>query len=1401
MLFSWIPRLFQSQRTPFRRICRSGQRPRLNAFRPTFECLESRVVPAFLAPAIYPTGVSPAAIAVGDFNNDGKQDIVTVSNTSIGSASVLLGNGNGTFQAPIYSPAGTAPNTVAVADFDGDGKLDLVVGGPAYLAILKGNGDGTFQAPLQIVGIATHISTPDLNNDGHPDLVATSIGGAGGAVETLMNHGDGTFAPPVFLSVGANDEDVKAADLNHDGNQDLVIANQSSGDMVTILMGNGDGTFQPARNYYGGSAPRRVELGDFDHDGNLDIVDLNSYSFASTSILMGNGDGTFQPPTTYGLNVSPNDLEVDDFNGDGNLDLFEPTGQGYEVEMGRGDGSFYTPIHYSALAVNGGQSATGDFNGDGSPDVATTVPGGSVSGSVAVYINANNGAATLAGATAMTISTPATAVAGQAFPVTVTAVDGNGNPATGFTGTIAISDSSQALAQPFSYTFSAADAGTHTFANPLYVNSAGVHTVTATSPFLPTASTQLTILPAAATRFTVAAPPSSTAGSSVNVTATAYDIYGNVATNYVGTVALSSSDVQAALPAAYGFTAADSGMHIFSATLKTAGPQTITARDSAKAISGTSTAIQVAPVAASTLRVTGGGGFVGSAHTVTVTGRDLYGNVATSYNGTIHLSSSDPNTTVSADIALTNGVGTFQVTPMTLGTQTLTATDTTSASLTGTETITVTPGWAARFTMTPLTSVVAGTSQSFTVTAYDAFGNVSTVYTGFVLVGASDPRAGSFYYGFTAADAGVHAFSMVLKTAGTQSISVTDYQNTAVAVKQSGIVVTPAAAAWLSVSTLQGTTAGVAQSLTVTAYDSYGNVATGYTGTVAFSSSDAQATLPAAYTFSAADAGQAAFSMAFKTSGGQSFSLQDTANAANPAFNSLQKDISISAAATAGFIFQVPSNLTAGVTFAATVSAVDTYGNVTTSYTGTVTFASSDLQAGLPANYNYSAAEGGKHTFGFLLKTAGTQSITAQDTVNAATASTPAGVLIKPAAASAFVASFPATTTAGAAQPFTVTAYDSYGNVATGYTGTLTFSSSDIQAGLPANYTFTNKDAGVHSFNATLKTAGTQSITFTDTLNTALSATLSGISVTASTTAGSFLVTGFPATTAGVAQSFTVTVRDALGNMATGYTGTVTFSSSDVQAGLPASYTFTAADAGAHTFMATLKTAGTQSLTVKDTAVATAVGSETGITVSASATVASLSVSGFPATTTGVAHSFTVTARDAFGNLSAGYIGTVALSSSDVQAGLPASYTFTAADAGVHTFTATLKTAGTQSLTVRDSATSSIVGSQTGIAVSAAAAVRFVMSLPTSVTQGVGFKFTVTVLDAYGNVATGYRGKVHLSSTDAKAGTSDYTFSSSDNGVHVFSFTFSTLGNQTLTIGDSSNGSLSGTAQVNVVAK
>ena len=113
-------------------------------------------------------------------------------------------------------------------------------------------------------------------------------------------------------------------------------------------------------------------------------------------------------------------------------------------------------------------------------------------------------------------------------------------------------------------------------------------------------------------------------------------------------------------------------------------------------------------------------------------------------------------------------------------------------------------------------------------------------------------------------------------------------------------------------------------------------------------------------------------------------------------------------------------------------------------------------------------------------------------------------------------------------------------------------------------------------------TVGTQTITATDVADPTLTGTVS--SDATPPVAALFAVAGYPATTAGVANTFTVTVRDTIGQVATGYTGTVFFSSSDVQAGLPASYTFTAADAGVHTFTATLRTAGTQSITVRDVA-------------------------------------------------------------------------------------------------------------------------------------------------------------------------------------------------------------------------
>ncbi|HEV3138186.1 MAG TPA: metallophosphoesterase, partial [Pirellulales bacterium] len=287
----------------------------------------------------------------------------------------------------------------------------------------------------------------------------------------------------------------------------------------------------------------------------------------------------------------------------------------------------------------------------------------------------------------------------------------------------------------------------------------------------------------------------------------------------------------------------------------------------------------------------------------------------------------------------------------------------------------------------------------------------------------------------------------------------------------------------------------------------------------------------------------------------------------------------------------------------------------------------------------------------------------------------------------------PATVTAGNVANVTVRALDSSGNPATQYRGTIHFISSDGQAGLPANYTFTPGDDGVHTFSTTLKTAGGQSLTATDIANSAIFGTQT-ITVQPAA-AGSLRVAGLPSPIrAGVAGTFTVTAVDAYGNIATAYRGVIHFSSSDSKASVPANYTFTAGDAGVHTFSATLKTSGSQSLIATDTTTSSIAGTE-GITVQ-SAAAASLRVAGFPSPIQpGAAASFTVTALDAYGNIATGYRGAIHFSSTDTKAILPANYTFIAGDGGVHTFSATMNTTGNQSLTATDTATSTIAGSQT----------------------------------------------------------------------------------------------------------
>ena len=485
--------------------------------------------------------------------------------------------------------------------------------------------------------------------------------------------------------------------------------------------------------------------------------------------------------------------------------------------------------------------------------------------------------------------------------------------------------------------------------------------------------------------------------------------------------------------------------------------------------------------------------------------------------------------------------------------------------------------------------------------------------------------------------------------------------------------------------------------------------------------------------------------------------------------------------------------MVAGVAGSFTVTAFDPYGNLATNDDATVNFSSSDSQATLPAG---STLTDGTGSFSATLKTAGTQSISASDGTASGTQS---GITVSPAATRQFlVTGFPSPTTAGVAGSFTVTAEDPYGNATPAYNGKVKFTSSDGQASLPAK---TKLTGGTGSFTATLSTAGTQSITATDTATTTITGSQAGITVNPA--AAAKLVFGQKPSdaTAGVAISpaVTVMVEDQFNNLVTGDGSTVTLT---LSAGTFEGGSSTAAASavnGVATF-GSLKIDAAGKYTVSATdGTLTGTGASNKFTISPAAT-STLVVTGFPSpVTAGTAGTITVTAEDAFGNTTPDYLGTVHFTSTDGQASLPSDYTFKTGNHGTHTFNATLKTAGTQSITATDTAAGTITGSQTGITVNPAAASKLIISAPSSVASGTPFSITVTAVDNYGNVATGYTGTVTFTSSDKQAVLpGDYTFSAADSGVHAFTVTLAKLGNQTITVRDTATKSINGTATVTV---
>ena len=208
---------------------------------------------------------------------------------------------------------------------------------------------------------------------------------------------------------------------------------------------------------------------------------------------------------------------------------------------------------------------------------------------------------------------------------------------------------------------------------------------------------------------------------------------------------------------------------------------------------------------------------------------------------------------------------------------------------------------------------------------------------------------------------------------------------------------------------------------------------------------------------------------------------------------------------------------------------------------------------------------------------------------------TPNGVTALMAVPTLAVSGLPSPTVAGVAHNLTVAAKDAHGNTATGYTGTVHFTSSDPAATLPADYTFMATDAGIHVFSVRLKTAGTRSVTAADTVTASITGGQSAIVVNPGSATHLAVVGLASPRSQGAVGSVTVAAKDAYGNTATGYTGTVHFTSTDSKAVLPVNYAFTAADAGIHAFTngVTLNTYSSQTVTATDTITASITGSET----------------------------------------------------------------------------------------------------------------------------------------------------------------------------------------------------------------
>lgn len=562
---------------------------------------------------------------------------------------------------------------------------------------------------------------------------------------------------------------------------------------------------------------------------------------------------------------------------------------------------------------------------------------------------------------------PASAVAGSSFSYTVTAKDSTNATVTDYAGTVSFHSSDTGATLP-------ADAmltnGTGSFDATLF--EAGAQTITAEDTVMVSVdgtSNTITVDPAAASDLVVSAPASATVGTAVNVSITAEDPYGNVATSYSGLVHLTSSDGAATLAADAMLT---NGVGTRSVTFGTAGNQTVTATDTVSAsVNGTSGVVVVddvpVPVATHFTVSAPASAVAGTPVNVSITARDASDVVVPGYAGIVHLTSSDPQAALPADLVLVNGTAVVSVTFGTVGARTVTAADTVAPLISGTSgPVQVSAGVAVDLLVAGPAAATAGTPTNVIVTAVDAFANTATGYAGVVHFTSTDGAA------LLPADSGLvngtGTFPVTLSTVGDQTVTATDSVTMAVNGTSGPISVSaqpPGPATHFVVSAPASTTAGVQIMVTVTAEDAGNGLASGYSGTVHLTSSDGSATLAADATLTN---GVGTFPVTLVTSGLQTVTATDTSSAS---IAGTTADIDVAAGAPKSYkVSPPPAGSETGSPVPFSVIVVDAFGNTVTTYSGTANLTSSDPAAVLPAEVTF---VNGVATFDVTFLTAGPQ--------------------------------------------------------------------------------------------------------------------------------------------------------------------------------------------------------------------------------------------------------------------------------------------------------------------------------------------------------------------------------------------------------------------------------------------